>query len=174
MAVAAHAEPDQIRRPVQVGKPRIGGAAGQLVIGGIAVQWQNARTFRQEYLGEHRDIGKRIANRNEAIISGDDRDTFPTQRRFSELFQYGTRRVSAGKGNQRLSAGIERAFNDEGDIADNTVDKLLDRIKFPPLDFFGHPSVLCLSRQRSRGAGHSLNRCDIRRSFSNKPATANT
>ncbi len=55
-----------------------------------------------------------------------------------QFFEDGFGGRATRKSHQRLTARIERLFDDEADVAHDLVDQVFDRIKFPILDFFGH------------------------------------
>ena len=99
MAIAAHAEPHQIGRPVQVGEACIGRASGQMMVRSLARNRQYPRTLGYENLRDHRDIRQRVIHRHQAVISRDYRDVFPADVGLSQLFENWFWGRAAGKGN---------------------------------------------------------------------------
>ena len=133
--VRAYAQPDEIGRPGQILQARIGRIPGEPIVRNVGGDRDHARPRRQEGLRDTTDVAALVVHRNEPLVGGDDRDLLPGQLLGGQRLVDRPGRASARKRDQRRSARVESAFDDEGDIAGDRIRHLVRAVIFPPFGF---------------------------------------
>ena len=135
MPVLAHAEPHQVGRPRQVLQPRVGGVAGQPVIGDLGRDREHPRADAAGTPGRWRgrccsslSIGTSRSSVGMIVTRFHGR---------SARGELGDRSASGvvppGSAISARVARVDRAFDDEADVAGDRVGQLLERCHIPTI-----------------------------------------
>ena len=102
-------------------------------------QRQHPGAAGQEQAGQLLHLAARIVERHQQVMGRNDRDIFPLDRLFGERLEHRNGFVARRQGQQRVAPRIERAFDNELDIAGDRSHHLGGIIEIPP---FEHGFVL--------------------------------
>ena len=119
--VGAHAEPDKIQRPVELGELRIGGLARRPVVGRSlsSVIGRTRAPFGRKRLAIIAALLKGSVDRNQAVVGGDDRHSVPIDRvRPRAVRRPAIGDLPPGSAMNASPRASSAAFDDDADIAE--------------------------------------------------------